>query len=89
MCDPPHKIQVLNTYVQMHLIISQADVYTKARGLNVGLGFYLRPIFMCACSKAPGKYLHMRTLVCAFADCSFDKYINYRHYQRYYSMSQS
>ena len=43
----------------MHLIIPQANVYTKARGLNFGPSLYQPPIFVCASSVASDEYLHI------------------------------
>ena len=54
-CWPAHELLLLNAYVQKPTLNINAHIFSRARGLNLGLSLHKYPYFVNASSKGSGE----------------------------------
>ena len=57
---PAHVFVSYHIYAYIPLINAATDVYSVAKGLNLGLSLYLHPYFVYVSREGSGESVHMR-----------------------------
>ena len=59
-CGPAHELLLLNAYAQKPPLNINADIFSRARGLNLGLSLHKYTYFVNAKSKGSGETAQMK-----------------------------